>query len=258
MRLFKVKYSTTYLLSLTLLLLLLLLLLQKVIQNAQIDELGRRVIDVPASKETVEHARKALIYLWKEQRSIKARYPNPASNPRLDAILKQAFTEYGTRLVYDSATPGEIRTDTCSIRDPYTEGEFIRMSSFTWRMLAPVQEEGKRAYNRSLRFPHHRERLCILGRHHMLLRDEDIRNLNLSDTFNIQFRRKSPGSRLAMGLVFCIHRGKTNKNGTLLYATAFRHLNFLRCTVGAFAFYMLERFQASANYAYIMNLIIFY
>jgi hypothetical protein len=81
----------------------------------------------------------------------------------------------------------------------------------------------------------------------MLLRDEDIRNLNLADTFNIQTMHPAPGSRLASGLVFCFSRGKTNTKGVKLYATAFRHKNFLRCTVSAFAFYMLERFQVSSS-----------
>ncbi|KAF9176257.1 hypothetical protein BGZ49_006465, partial [Haplosporangium sp. Z 27] len=77
----------------------------------------------------------------------------------------------------------------------------------------------------------------------MLLRDEDIRNLNLVDIFNIQTKHHAPGSMLASGLVFCFIRGKTNRKGIKMYATAFRHKNFLRCTMGAFAFYMLERFM---------------
>jgi len=101
----------------------------------------------------------------------------------------------------------------------------------------------KRIYKNQKRFQFMRERLCLLARHHMLLRDEDIRNLDLANTFNIQTRHPAPGSTLASGIVFCLTRGKTNHKGVELYATAYRHKNFLRCTMGGFAFYMLERFQ---------------
>ncbi|KAG0010297.1 hypothetical protein BGZ82_003515, partial [Podila clonocystis] len=84
----------------------------------------------------------------------------------------------------------------------------------------------------------------MTARHHMVLRDEDIRNLKLSDTFCIQQKHNAHGSQLATGLVFAISRGKTNKHRVRLFATAFRHKDFLRCTVGAFAFYMFERFHA--------------
>ena len=65
----------------------------------------------------------------------------------------------------------------------------------------------------------------------MLLRDEDIRNANLSDIFSLLHRHSAPGSGSAFRLVFCLPRGKTNKKGENMYATAFRH-NIHRCTVG--------------------------
>ncbi|KAF9939591.1 hypothetical protein BGZ65_010101 [Modicella reniformis] len=172
-----------------------------VTEDAPIDKYGRKTVYVPVAPETVGCARKALIYLWKEQRSRIALEPNPASNPRFDIPLKTAIDDY--------------------------------------------ELKAKRTYDATSRFQYIREHLCLLARHHLLLRDEDIRNLNLSDIFNIQMRHHAPGSSLASGLVFCLSRGKTNKKGVKLYATAFRHKNFLRCTVAAFAFYMLERFQAS-------------
>lgn len=88
-----------------------------------------------------------------------------------------------------------------------------------------------------------RERLCLLAWHHMLLRDKDIRNANLSDTFSLLQRNSAAGSGTALGLVFCLPRGKTNKKGENMYATTFRHKNSNRCTVGGFAFYMFERFE---------------
>ncbi|GJJ69211.1 hypothetical protein EMPS_01557 [Entomortierella parvispora] len=61
--------------------------------------------------------------------------------------------------------------------------------------------------------------------------------------FCIQAKHPGAGSDLATGIVCCISRGKTNKKGVKLYSTVFRHKNVLRCTVGGFAFYMLERWQ---------------
>jgi len=198
------------------------------------------------SYETVDNARKSLIYLWKHQAQRTAAYPNPASNPRQDAPLRDAIDDYEVALVYDQAFIGSTRSDSCSIRDPYTEKEFIRMITHTWCQRPMRQLKGKRFYQSAGRYRHIREHLCLLARHHMLLRDEDARNLNLSDIFSIQTRHSATGSAIATGLTFCLSRGKTNRKGVKLYATAFRHKRFYRCTVAAFAFYMLERFMVRA------------
>ncbi|KAK3840206.1 MAG: hypothetical protein JOS17DRAFT_9859 [Linnemannia elongata] len=203
-------------------------------------------VHVPLALGSVENIRKAIQYLWKHQCRTEAPYPNPASNPRQYIPLNEAINAYGVDLVYGKISTGTTtRRTTCLIRNPYSEKLFLRMLCFTWRMLPLRQTQGKRAYTRRRRFQYLRERFCLLSRHHMLLRDEDLRNLNLANTFNIQTMHPAPGSTLASGIVFCITRGKTNHKGVELYATAYRHKNFLRCTVGGFAFYMLERFQVS-------------
>lgn len=239
-----VKAKLTYLCFSSFFLLLVLL----VLDTAITDENGEAVIHVPLALGSVENIRKALQYLWKHQSRSEVPYPNPASNPRQYIPLNEAIDAYGVALVYGKISTGtSTRTPTCLIRNPYTEKLFLRMVSFTWRMLPLRQASGKRTYNRRRRFQYIRERFCLLARHHMLMRDEDIRNLNLANTFNIQTMHPAPGSRLASGIVFCITRGKTNHKGVELYATAYRHKNFLRCTMGGFAFYMLERFQVSKN-----------
>lgn len=126
------------------------------------------------------------------------------------------------------------------------------MATYTWQQQPVHRTKGVRKYKCITRFPHIRERLCILARHHMLLRDEDIRNLNLSDVFATLNRKNAHGSIWACGLTFCLRRGKTNKKGTMLYATTFRHKDFRRCTVGAFAFYMLERFMVCKNICFLV------
>ncbi|KAG0306116.1 hypothetical protein BGZ99_001890 [Dissophora globulifera] len=50
----------------------------------------------------------------------------------------------------------------------------------------------------------------------MFLRDQDILNLNLSDTFNIQAMHPAARSKLTSGLDFCLKRGKTKKAGMVL------------------------------------------
>ncbi|KAG0339721.1 hypothetical protein BG005_003410, partial [Podila minutissima] len=202
------------------------------------------VVHVPLSAGTVLNIRKALQYLWKHQSAPTTAYPNPAPNPKNDIPLNEAINNYGVALVYGKISSGSTtRTATCAVRNPYSEKLFLRMLSYTWRMLPAPQALGKRIYKNQKRFQYMRERLCLLARHHMLLRDEDIRNLDLANTFNIQTRHPAPGSTLASGIVFCLTRGKTNRKGVELYATAYRHKNFLWCTMGGFAFYMLERFQ---------------
>lgn len=142
-------------------------------------------------------------------------------------------------------------TGTCLVRDPYTERQLIAMLAFTWRQQAPFPpplEPGvkpRNAYDNSTRFPHIREHFCLTVRHNMILRDEDLQHLNLADVFSVDRTRSVRGSKRDLRLCFCIHRGKTNPTGKKMYAAAFRHKNFLPCPVGAFAFYMLERFHVS-------------
>ncbi|KAF9178734.1 hypothetical protein BGZ51_007530 [Haplosporangium sp. Z 767] len=125
----------------------------QVIQNAQTDELGRKIIWTPVSYETTENP-KALVYLWKHQNAWTAPYSNPAPNPRKDIKLREAFENYGVSLVYDITSSRTTRKDTCAIRDLYGEKMFIRMSSFTWRMLPVIQLPKKRPYNGCRRFPY--------------------------------------------------------------------------------------------------------
>ncbi|GJJ75411.1 hypothetical protein EMPS_07769 [Entomortierella parvispora] len=216
----------------------------KVFDDAETDNHGRRVIYVPRTLGTVLNIKKALVHLWEEQRGQQAPYPNRVPHPGFDKTVKTIISNYGLQLVKDSLNPGTSRSAACSLRDPYSERMFIRMLSYLWRNL-PIKAKSttKRPYSTTRRYAYHRERLCLLARHHMLLRDEDIRGVTLSDLFHIQRLHKAPGSKMATGLTFTLTRGKTNQEGVRLYGTAFRHKDYRRCTVGGFAFYMLERWQ---------------
>ena len=215
-----------------------------VFDDAETDNNGRRVIYVPRTLGTVLNIKKALVHLWEEQRGQQAPYPNRVPHPGFDKTVKTIINNYGLQLVKDSLTPGTSRSAACSLRDPYSERMFIRMLSYLWRNL-PIKAKStaKRPYSTTRRYAYHRERLCLLARHHMLLRDEDIRGVTLSDLFHIQRLHKAPGSKMATGLTFTLTRGKTNQEGVRLYGTAYRHKDYRRCTVGGFAYYMLERWQ---------------
>lgn len=212
------------------------------------DKHGGRTIEVPISYNTSTTAKKAIMRLWNLQREATTDFPSAEPNPGNDPLIVKAYKTFRQSLVFDETFKGSTRTGTCLIRDPYTERQFITMMAFCWRMQEPLRlpsDADKRAYNSKKRFPHTRERFSLAARHHMLLRDEDIRNRNLSDLFSVQCMHSGHGSKLALGLAFCINRGKTNTTGVKVYSLAFRHKNYLRCTVSAFAFYMLERFQVS-------------
>ncbi|KAK3833241.1 MAG: hypothetical protein J3R72DRAFT_231522 [Linnemannia gamsii] len=216
---------------------------QRVFSGLVPDKYGRINITVPLTLGTVDNYRKACIYLWKLQSQRTTLCPNPAPNPRSDSPLNAAISDYGVRLVYAKASIGTTRDTLCEARDTYDGNKLVRMAMYTWKQQPVHRTKGIRKYSSITRFPYIRERLCILARHHMLLSDEDIRNLNFSDVFSTLNCKNATGSTWACGLTFCLRRDRPNKKGAMLYATAFRHKDFRRCTVGAFAFYMLERFM---------------
>jgi len=63
---------------------------------------GNTIIYVPVGFEAVDMARKALIFLWKEQCSRLALLPSLEPNPRKDIPLMKAIEDYEVKLVYDS------------------------------------------------------------------------------------------------------------------------------------------------------------
>ncbi|KAG2217492.1 hypothetical protein INT45_012610 [Circinella minor] len=68
-------------------------------------------------------------------------------------------------------------------------------------------------YERNLVYDQ-REMFSISARHHMLLRDQDPRNLNFADCFcTIIPKKQHRGTQQVVGLVFCLDKGKTLKEG---------------------------------------------
>ncbi|KAG2214027.1 hypothetical protein INT45_005412 [Circinella minor] len=94
-----------------------------------------------------------------------------------------------------------------------------------------------------------REMFSISARHHMLLRDQDLRNLNFADCFcTIIPKKQHRGTQQVVGLVFCLDKGKTLKEGEVKFACAIRHENVFRCPVGAFAFLMFSLLQDNGEF----------
>ncbi|KAF9992009.1 hypothetical protein BGZ79_003640 [Entomortierella chlamydospora] len=87
----------------------------QVIEEAQVDSHGFKIIEVPITSGTVDNIRKALIYLWRQQSASSAPYPNPAPNPRSDSLLSESVNEYRRSLIDDIATSGTARTGACAI-----------------------------------------------------------------------------------------------------------------------------------------------
>ncbi|KAF9898891.1 hypothetical protein EC991_010149 [Linnemannia zychae] len=115
------------------------------------------------------------------------------------SVMSQGSSRGGKGMaekIRDEGFKGTTRQGTCLVRDPYTERQLIMMLAFTWCQQAPLPASrstdpvnGKRRYDSSSRFPHIREHFCISARHHIVLRDEDLRNINLSDCFSLDATR---------------------------------------------------------------------
>jgi hypothetical protein len=88
-----------------------------------------------------------------------------------------------------------------------------------------------------------REHFSLAIRHSMLLRDEDLRRLNLADMFGYQLPRGVGEVQSVTLLTFSMKQGKTNQNHRQEYGCAIRHEDVRRCSIGALAFYLFDRFQ---------------
>ena len=152
-------------------------------------------------------------------------WPSPKKTKQLIDLLKNHVPD----LVYDQVNRSANRAAHCVIRDSYKSGEFIRILKALWDSSSRT----------SLR-----EMFSISSRHHMLLRDQDLRNLNFADCFcTIIPKKQHKGSQQAVALVFSLDKGKTLKEGETKFACAMRHENILRCPFSVFAFLMLSLLQ---------------
>jgi hypothetical protein len=96
-----------------------------------------------------------------------------------------------------------------------------------------------------------REHFSLAVRHSMLLRDEDLRRLNLADMFGYQLPKGVGEVQTATLLTFSMKQGKTNQNHCQEYGCAIRHYDVRRCSVGALAFYLFDRFQVMKSFYFL-------
>ncbi|KAF9400592.1 hypothetical protein BGZ76_007684, partial [Entomortierella beljakovae] len=77
----------------------------------------------------------------------------------------------------------------------------------------------------------------------MLLRFQDLRNINFSDCFSLQIANQHHGTQPVSMFVFALAKGKSTQKKEFWYAGAIRHIDVRRCTFGAFAFYIFNLWQ---------------
>ena len=136
-------------------------------EDAPINKSGRaKKLQVPIGIESVKQYKKALMALHEFQVTTRGiAWPSPKVCKEVKNVIKQ----YETNLVYEQVQTNADRAAHCIIRDSYKIGQFIKILLDLWCST------GKH---------HLRERFSISARHHMLLRDQDLRNLNFSDCFS--------------------------------------------------------------------------
>ncbi|OBZ81364.1 hypothetical protein A0J61_10587, partial [Choanephora cucurbitarum] len=93
-----------------------------------------------------------------------APWPSPKKTKQLIDLLKNHVRD----LIYDQVNRSANRAAHCVIRGSYKSGGFIRILKSLWDSSSRT----------SLK-----EMFSISSRHHMLLRDQDLRNLNFADCF---------------------------------------------------------------------------
>ena len=113
----------------------------------------------------------------------------------------------------------------------YNAADFLRMMDVFWEL--PV-ETGLR------------DRAAFSLRHQLFLQDQDHRQLDLADCFTENFEITLRGNPYRIhGMALAMRGGAILPDGNTPVAIALRHKDFRRCSVGAVAFHLLERFQVS-------------
>lgn len=89
------------------------------------------------------------------------------------------------------------------------------------------------------------EMFCISATHNMLLRDEELHQINFSDCFAVvTTQNRQPGAQQCVALTFKLkNNDRTSDANQKLYVSTLRHYDVTRCTFSAFAFYMFQIWQ---------------
>ncbi|OAD71040.1 hypothetical protein PHYBLDRAFT_171102 [Phycomyces blakesleeanus NRRL 1555(-)] len=192
---------------------------------------SKKIIEVPLGIEAVSQYKKFLIFLH-EFRSERREggWPSPKKTKEVIELIKK----YKYNLVYDQVQTNVDRAAHCVIQDSYKSDKLIRILKILWT------SDSKSGLH---------EMFSISSCHHMLLKDQDLRNLNFADCFcTIIPKKQHKGMQQALALVFSLDKGKTLKEGEVKFACAMRHENVFRCPFGAFPFFMFSLLQTSGDF----------
>ncbi|KAF9418933.1 hypothetical protein BGZ76_004319, partial [Entomortierella beljakovae] len=166
-------------------------------EAAPTDKSGKKkVLEIPIGSESVKQHRKALMFLHAfqvEQRSVEWR------SPKFCTALKDIIKSYERSLLYDHVQTSQDRGAHCVLGGSYSTGQLITVLKQYW-----MSGNGLSI----------REMFCVSARHHMLLRAQDLSNLNFTDCFpTIISQKQHRGSQQVVALTFSSKIGKNLNEG---------------------------------------------
>ena len=178
----------------------------------------------------METALKVLCYL-QDRQGKRPISPNPEPELRKSSLINNAIDKFSDDFVFGIMVNHKDLSAECEVRNAYTVAQHIKCLLHTWCLPIVMLS------------PWTREHLALAIRHSMLLRNEDLVQLNLSDCFMLPVSNRDRGSQAAVALICAMHRGKTNRSGHTPYGCALRHSDVRRCSIGALAYYLFDRFH---------------
>lgn len=206
------------------------------LSNVPEDERGRKKLMIPVGHSVLDNARKALRYLADCQQA-RLVHPNKAYSALNNSEVKKTIDRHLENDVVRGKMKGrQDKGESCKFRDSYSNVEHLRMLSYTWSNAGTVLA------------PLIREHFAIAASHGMLLRGEDLRGLAFANCFIQQIPKGRLDSQAVHMLTFVLEEGKTIIGERKEYAGAMRHEDVRRCVIGAFAFYVFDRFHVSLQF----------
>ena len=163
-------------------------------------------------------------------------HPNKTYQDRDNSNVRNMIIRHlENDVVHGSIKGKQDKGDNCKFRDSYTNLEHLRMLSYSW------MKEGTAIA------PLNREHFILAASHGMLLRGEDLRGLVFANCFIQQIPKGRLDNQAVHMMTFVMEEGKTIVGERKEYAGAVRHEDVRRCVVGAFAFYVFDRFHVSSR-----------
>ncbi|KAF9901452.1 hypothetical protein EC991_006101 [Linnemannia zychae] len=175
--------------------------LVNMLEKAEVDRNGCKVISVPLGKGSLQLVEKALSRLHGFQFK---RNQVSSTSPTEGSKYQDTVQRYRDGQIQQNLQSSRIRSADCAIRDSYNLTKFNDMVGYLWEKKSQAVRDPDLNY---------RKLFFMTSRHNMLLRDEDLRNLNLSDCFaSIITKPRHPGPQQLVSITFKLNKGKTNSD----------------------------------------------